>query len=94
MAREITVYGAFAYIHVENRVNDLVAFDAQDRRAKDLFRLSVDDDLRLEAPGSPCAALVARDRPFAISYRPTSAFLPDLRTWASVMPQRPSGGSI
>ena len=50
MARWMTVYGAFAYMTVEERVNDFVSVDTQDGRAQDLLGVGVDEHLH-EAVG-------------------------------------------
>ena len=75
---------------IRDRMYDLVAFDAEQRRAQEAFALGIHETFM-----KPCVSPRSRARPtrlmgiFAIS-----ALRPDFRTSASLMPTRPSGGSI
>ena len=76
--------------HIEDRMNNLIAFDAQERRAEDLFGPGVDhnfhESLRLALLHRAADAVIVR---FAIK-----ALRPDFRASVSVIPALPSGGSM
>ena len=90
MARCNTVYGAPRIDGVEDAVDRLVAAGAEDRGTQDLLRLGIDGDLH------KAVGLALLDRPSDPGHRPLrrEQLRPPARASASVMPTRPSGGSM
>jgi len=84
------VVGRLRRHDVEDRVDDLVAADSEDRRAQDLVGLFIHDDLH----EALCPALFHRAADPRHRRHPTSALRPDRRTSVTVCPARPSGGSM
>ena len=71
-------------------MNNLIAFDAQERRTEDLF---VSASTRTFI--NPCVSPFSTARPTrAIRRFAINAFRPDFRTSVSVIPALPSGGSM
>lgn len=76
--------------HVEEYINDHVAVESQESCTEDLLALRVDEYLE-----KPLISPDSRARPTRVIVRlPTSTTHPDTRAALSVIPTRPSGGSM
>ena len=82
--------GSLGRHDVENAVDNLVTADSEDRRPQDLFGSASTTTFI-----KPCVSPFSTALPTLVIGRlPSSARRPDERTWSTVIPARPSGGSM